>query len=576
MGFKRFIILSFALTLIFSLFHNEQSQAPTGSANLTSRESQIVALVNGTRAYSYDLELEKIALNHSVSHYSFRSSGSAGANATALWLEDQFASFGLSTSLESFEFTNWNMLGQPALIIDEDGVTGTISDQTLISSFQSAHFSWPTSGSGVFADLVVLPLPDAGRYSEIGRQQINTTLWDSIDTLDKIVLIGGEVRWNSTWEQTFQNKLSSQPPAAVICTWWYSWMSFAPPFLSSVGGRPTSSVGSYLWNYEIPCGWVDYRDGEWVREREDHANVSAKVVIPSVIASGPHYNVVGKLQRSVVSDKLVIVSAHYDTVLTAGFVDNGAGTAGILELAQVLTYAYKEGFYNPNCTVVFVAFAGEELGLVGAVNYVKQHKAEIKDVIAVINLDCIGSDNLYVAKTDSGPDFDLDQLVLDSADDLNVAAVLADSGGSDHEVFRNPSYAENGFSYWWPGLSAGIDDAIPIASSTMLISYPLSYSDARIGGEPGWIHTSYDNSTSTQTLDWLEVVSLEDHVKVAALSVVRISSSSQETVKASGFPWWIVGVAVAGVMAAIGVTIVYVFKFRKRSVKQLTESTLED
>ena len=561
----------FALTLVFSSLHNEQSQASTSYVSLSSQESQIVALVNGTRAYGYDLELEKIALNRSVSHFSFRSSGSAGANATALWLKDKFAGFGLSTSFESFEFTNWNLLGQPVLVVDEDGVTSTISDQTLMGSFQSAHFSWPTSESGVFADLVVLPLPDAGSYSEIGAHQINTTLWDSIDTLDKVVLIGGEVRWNSSWEQVFHGKLSSQPPAAVVCTWWYSWMSFAPPFLSSVGGRPTSSMGAYYWNYTIPCGWVNYRDGELIREKEDNANVSAKVVIPSVIASGPHYNVVGKLEGSASPDKLVIVSAHYDTVLTAGFVDNGAGTAGVLELARVLTQAYREGVYSPNCTVVFVAFAGEELGLVGAVNYVKQHKTEMEDVVAVINLDCIGSDDLNVAKTDPGPDFDLDQLILESASDLNVAAALTDSGGSDHEVFRNPSNGEGGFSYWWPGLSAGIGDAIPVASSTMLISYPLSYSDVRTRGEPGWIHTSYDNSTSTQTLDWLEAASLEEHIKVAALSVMRISSSSQQAVEASGFPWWIVGVAAAGVIVAVTVATVYFVKVRRRSVKHVVQ-----
>lgn len=570
MGFKKTVLFVFVLALAVSSSCCDQRQVSASYAGLSPQESQIVALVNGTRAYGYDLELEKIALNRSVSHFSYRSSGSAGANATALWLRDQFAGFGLSTSLESFEFANWNLLGQPALVVDEDSDILTTNDQTLMSSFQSAHFSWPTSESGVFADLAFLPLPDAGSYGEIGRRQINTTLWDSINTLDKIVLIGGEVRWNSTWEQVFRDKLSSQPPAAVVCTWWYSWMSFAPPFLSSVGGRPTSGMGSYFWNYEIPCGWVDYEDSEWMREREDHANVSAKVIVPSVISSGPHYNVVGKLQGSASSGKLVIVSAHYDTVTTAGFVDNGAGTSGVLELARILTQASKEGVYSPNCTVVFVAFTGEELGLIGAVNYVKQHKAEMKDIVAVVNLDCIGSDDLNVAKTDPGPDFDLDQLILKSAGDLNVAAALIDSAGSDHEVFRNPSASETGFSYWWPGLSAGIGDASPVASSTLLISYPLSYSDIWRRGKLGWIHTSYDNSTSTQTLDWLEAVSLEEHIKVAALSVVRISSSNQQTVESSGLPWWVVGTAVAGVVIAVATT-AYFVKVRKRSAKQVAE-----
>ena len=569
MGFRKSSLLIFALVLMFSALLSNQLQSPIGYASLSSQESQIVALVDGTSAYSYDLELERIALDNSISQYTFRSSGSTGANATAMWLKDQFEGFGLSTSLESFEFTNWNLLGQSALVIDEDGAVETTNDQILIDSFQSAHYSWPTPEGGVFADLVVLPLPDAGGFDEIGATPINAALWSSINTLDKIVLIGREVRLNSAWEETYQHKLSSQSPLAVVYTWWYSWMSFAPPFMSSVDGRPTSSMGPYYWNLAIPCGSVNYYDGVLIRERETSVNVSAEVVIPSVIASGPHYNVVGRLQGSTNPDKFVIVSAHYDTVLTAGFVDNGAGTASVLELARVLNYASREGFYSSNCTIVFVAFAGEELGLVGAVNYVKQHKAEMKDIIAVVNLDCIGSNDLHVGQTEPGLDFDLDELILEAAGDLGVGATLTEPGGSDHEIFRNPHDGEGIFSYWWPGLSAGIDDAAPVVSSTMIISYPLFYSDTWRRGEPGWIHTSYDNSTSTQTLSWLEADDLEEHVKVAALSVVRISPSSQQLVEDSAFPWWIVCVAVAGVIAVV--TVVYFVKVRKRSVEKVVQ-----
>jgi len=43
-------------------------------------------------------------------------------------------------------------------------------------------------------------------------------------------------------------------------------------------------------------------------------------------------------------------------------------------------------------------------------------------------------------------------------------------------------------------------------------------------GTPGWIHTPYDNSTSTVTFNWVEVGNLDNHLKVAALSLVRIVS----------------------------------------------------
>jgi len=42
-------------------------------------------------------------------------------------------------------------------------------------------------------------------------------------------------------------------------------------------------------------------------------------------------------------------------------------------------------------------------------------------------------------------------------------------------------------------------------------------------GTPGWIHTAYDNSTSTETFSWIEPEDLEAHIKVAALTIMRVS-----------------------------------------------------
>jgi hypothetical protein len=63
----------------------------------------------------------------------------------------------------------------------------------------------------------------------------------------------------------------------------------------------------------------------------------------------------------------------------------------------------------------------------------------------------------------------------------------------------------------------------------MMISFPLRYSDIWDMGTSGWIHTSYDNSTSTATLSWVETDSLEEQIKIAALTVMRVSPSALPT-----------------------------------------------
>jgi hypothetical protein len=287
------------------------------------------------------------------------------------------------------------------------------------------------------------------------------------------------------------------------------------------------------------------------------------VVIPSVIGSGPHYNVVGRLPGHAAPDKMVLVTAHYDSVMDAGFVDNGAGTAGLLELGRVLTSATREGSYRSRYTLLFVAFASEELGLIGAAHFVQQHQSEMTDIVAVVNLDSLGSTEFLVERTvpDAGG-LDLDALMLQAARDVNVPAALTDGGSADHVVFQDPARGDQTYSYCWPERTAGIREAPPVPSSTTLLSAPLLYRDLWTRGQPGWIHTAYDNSSSTQTLGWLLVNDLEAHLKVAALSIVRLSPSIQGTAQPVFLLWWVLAAAVVVVVAVV---VGYGVRRRRRS-----------
>jgi len=482
----------------------------THASSVANWEQQILDLVNGSRAYEYDLELEKIG----QSHFEFRSAGSPGAHESAHWIREQLESSGLETLLEPFEFTTWNITSKPTLLIDEDGNVNSTNDQSSMETLLPTHLSWSTPPGDVFADLVVLPLPPAANRGEVGLNPLNETEW-AVNTTGKVVLIGKEVGWNGVWLDTLNHKLRMQTPAAVIYTWWYDWMNFTPPLMSSSGGR-------WHWYLSLPSGSVDYEEGLWIRNREKAVNVSALVSIRSVIGEGTNYNVVGKIEGYKNPEKYVIISGHYDTVVTSGFCDNGAGTAGVVELARVFADAVRMGIYRPRYTLVFVAFTSEELALVGSINYIARHKNDMPNIIAVINLDCIGSDNFAYSETEPVNGFDLDQIVNQAAQDVGISSLVEEPGGSDHESFRNPIWADDLYQYYWQ-LDANISDAQPVPSSILLISQPLFYSDKWSEGIAGYIHTSYDNSTSTQTHSWVEANDLENHIEVAALTIARVS-----------------------------------------------------
>jgi len=101
----------------------------------------------------------------------------------------------------------------------------------------------------------------------------------------------------------------------------------------------------------------------------------------------------------VLRNETVIVGAHYDHLGLGGFGsldpdstgkvhngadDNASGAAMLIEIAQRLAAA------PPARTVVFIAFSGEELGLLGSAYYVKQPVYPLATTLAMINLDMVG------------------------------------------------------------------------------------------------------------------------------------------------------------------------------------------
>jgi hypothetical protein len=87
------------------------------------------------------------------------------------------------------------------------------------------------------------------------------------------------------------------------------------------------------------------------------------------------------------ADELVLVTAHLDSWhLGEGAIDNGNGSACILDIARALAQAE----WQPARTVRFIWFMGEEHGLHGSRAYVEQHLDEMDDIVAVLNVDMPG------------------------------------------------------------------------------------------------------------------------------------------------------------------------------------------
>lgn len=105
-------------------------------------------------------------------------------------------------------------------------------------------------------------------------------------------------------------------------------------------------------------------------------------------------NVIGYLEGAREPDSFLVFTAHYDHLgklgteaLFAGANDNASGTAMLIDLAR----HYGQQLNLPDYSMVFIAFAGEEAGLLGSVHFVENPLFPLKNIRFVVNLDMTGT-----------------------------------------------------------------------------------------------------------------------------------------------------------------------------------------
>jgi hypothetical protein len=147
------------------------------------------------------------------------------------------------------------------------------------------------------------------------------------------------------------------------------------------------------------------------------------------------------------TDTTIVIGGHFDSSgrEIPGANDNASGTASVIELARIWSQRPK------HYTMVFVAFGGEERGLVGSKHFVEQYQ-DIDKVALMLCLDMTGSDDkiLTLAETDSmqAPIWLMrDAFAIDRALGINrllypthfatLNNIGEGGGGSDHIPFLN-------------------------------------------------------------------------------------------------------------------------------------------
>lgn len=170
--------------------------------------------------------------------------------------------------------------------------------------------------------------------------------------------------------------------------------------------------------------------------------IATKNVVGVLEGSGPH------------ADETVIVGGHYDHLGRGGLFsgslsplsreihngadDNASGTSMVLELAR------RMGMRRDPLPrrIVFIAFSGEERGLLGSEYYVEHPLFPLSQVVMMFNADMVGrlndKDELTMIGTGTSPGLEDLVNILGRSSGLKIKTVpgLTDGfGGSDHQSF---------------------------------------------------------------------------------------------------------------------------------------------
>ncbi len=188
-----------------------------------------------------------------------------------------------------------------------------------------------------------------------------------------------------------------------------------------------------------------------VRPASGELAVTAELETQLSPASVASSNVLGVLPgRGDLADQTVVVGAHYDHVgmggigsLAPGTIavhngadDNASGTSVLLSSVHEVRQRLQDSDHHRR--VLFIAFTGEERGLLGSEHYVTHPRFPLSDTVAMVNLDMVGrlrNNDLTVYGVGTAPEFSdlLDR--VNEHTEFQLFKVASGYGPSDHQSF---------------------------------------------------------------------------------------------------------------------------------------------
>jgi hypothetical protein len=199
-------------------------------------------------------------------------------------------------------------------------------------------------------------------------------------------------------------------------------------------------------------------------------------------------NVIGVLRGSdpLLKETYVLVTAHYDHLgirenlegdkIFNGANDDASGTASVIELAA----AFASLKVRPKRSLVFIAFFGEERGLVGSRYYGAHPIFPIEKTVADMNLEQVG-------RTDDSEGPQVSAAAVTGFDFSDVGTILQKAGElTGVKIFKHPTNSDRYFGA--SDNQALADQGVPAHTVSVAYNFPDYH---KVGDH--WDKLDYDN-----------------------------------------------------------------------------------
>jgi bacterial leucyl aminopeptidase len=260
---------------------------------------------------------------------------------------------------------------------------------------------------------------------------------------------------------------------------------FTTRYYTSTGGGQASTWVKNLWT-----GYAANRPGVTVELFE------TGWAMKSVIATIP---------GSTLASEVVVVGGHLDSINQSGGNAPGADddASGIASLSEVFRVLMQMD-YRPLRTVKFMAYAGEEVGLLGSKQIVNNYKANGVNVVGVMQLDMTNykgsTGDIYFMTdyTNAAQNSFAGSLVDTYLTGITRATDVCGYGCSDHASWHNAGYAasmpfESRMSQYNPTIHTANDTLAQSGNnanhalkfSKLATAYVAELAKGPLGGTPG-------------------------------------------------------------------------------------------